>query len=64
MSAVFLSFFNGPISLPYKRNGRTSALYVFILETSEENIAYRCCLEFPLYEKMLLVLVEYSFLFH
>jgi hypothetical protein len=45
--------------------GRTSALYMFtcILETYGGNSVYKCCLEFPLYEKMLLVLVEYSFHF-
>jgi hypothetical protein len=52
------------ISLPYNRMGRTSALYMFILETSGGNFVCKCCLEFPLYEEMLLVLVEYSIHFH
>jgi len=41
--------------------GTTSALHTFILETFGGNFVYKCCLEFPLYQKMLLVLVEYSF---
>ena len=63
VSSFFYRFLMVQISLPYKRKGRTSALYMFIRKTSGRNIVYKCCLEFPLYEKMLLVLVEYSFLF-
>ena len=66
MSVVFfLSFFlMVQISLPYKRMGKTNDLYMFILETSGGNFVYKCSLEFPLYEKMFLVLVEHSFHFH
>jgi len=63
VSSFFYLFLMVQISLPHKRMGRTSALYMFILEIYGGNIAYKCCLECPLYEKMLLGLVEYFLIF-
>jgi len=43
--------------------GRASVLHAFILEDFWTKVSKKCCIEFPVFEKVLLFFVEYPFHF-
>jgi len=58
----FLSFFlRAQILLPYKGTATANALYILFFEISGLNLVEKCRLEFQIFEKILLMCVEYVF---
>jgi len=61
-SIVFQSFsLRAQISLPYKRKGKASALYTFVLKDFWTKVFKKCCIKSPVFEKISPDFVEYFF---
>jgi hypothetical protein len=64
VNCFYSCFLRVQISLPYTRTGKANTLYNLFLNISVLNkVGAQGCLEFPEFEKMLLVFVQYSFNF-
>jgi hypothetical protein len=59
ISIIFFNFLSVQISFPYKKWGKPVHYICLFLKMFGPKLIYECCLEFPVFDKILLVFVEY-----